>query len=416
MVNGEHATGKVIGRKRTADGELVGKYHPNRNLDTRQYEVEYQNGTREAHLMNSIAVALHLELDDDGKRWYTFDSIVDHKPGEGGKGRTKGWLLEIIWKDGTATWETLTAMKEMNMPRCAEYAKRLGLVDEPAFSYWVKFALKKRYRLLKQVVRRKRSNRFKYGIAVPRTVKEAYALDTANGNNFWAKAIDRKMSNVMVAFKPLDLGASPLEDCKEIPLRMIFDVKMDFARKARVVAGGHRTDPPEALTYLSVVSCDSVWLAFMLAKLNGLDMIMTDIGNAYLQGRTVVIVRALYGLKSAGAAWNHHLANELMQLEFEPVPADPDVWRRAHVKSDGTKYYEYVFVYVDDLLCLSVDPVGRIIQPLSDLGYRCKDVGKPTRYLGAEIAERGAWRYNGSTYCTRTWYRTTAYGLRMVDY
>jgi hypothetical protein len=84
--------------------------------------------------------------------------------------------------------------------------------------------------------------------------------------------------------------------------------------------------------------------------------------------------------------------------------------------SDGTKYYEYVFVYVDDLLCLSVDPVGRIIQPLSDLGYRCKDVGKPTRYLGAEIAERGAWRYNGSTYCTRTWYRTTAYGLRMVDY
>ena len=53
-IDGEHATGKVIGRKRTADGELVGKYHPNRNLDTRQYEVEYQDGTREAHLMNSI--------------------------------------------------------------------------------------------------------------------------------------------------------------------------------------------------------------------------------------------------------------------------------------------------------------------------------------------------------------------------
>jgi len=123
----------------------------------------------------------------------------------------------------------------------------------------------------------------------------------------------------MVAFKPLDLGASPPDDYKEIPLRMIFDVKMDFTRKARLVAVGHLTDR----------------LAFMLAKLNGLDMIMTDIGNAYLnaevtekyyaiagpefgelQARTVVIVRALYGLKSAGAAWNHHLANELMQLEF----------------------------------------------------------------------------------------------------
>jgi hypothetical protein len=176
------------------------------------------------------------------------------------------------------------------------------------------------------------------------------------------------MGNVMVAIKPLDLSESPPDDYKEIPLGMIFDVKMDFTRKACLVAGGHLTDPPEALTYSSVVSRDSVRLAFMLAKLNGLEMIMTDIGNAYLnaevtkkyyaiagaefgelQGRTVVIVRALYGLKSAGARWNHHLANELMQLKFEPVPADPDVWRRAPVKSDGTKYYKYVFVYVDDL-------------------------------------------------------------------
>jgi hypothetical protein len=205
------------------------------------------------------------------------------------------------------------------------------------------------------------------------------------------------------------LGVSPPDDYKEIPLRMIFDVKMDFPRKARLVAGGHLTDPPEALTYSSVVSRRSVRLAFMLAKLNDLEMISTNIRNAHLnaevteknyaiagpkfgelQGCTVVVVNALYCLKSAGAAWNHHLTNE---LEFEPFPADPNVWRRAHVKSDGTKYYEYVFVYVDELLCLSVDPVGRIIQPLSDLGYRCKDVGKPTRYLGTEIAEheiRGA--------------------------
>jgi len=59
--------------------------------------------------MNSIAAALHSELNNGGKRWYTFNSIVDHKRGIGGKGRTKGWLLEIMWKGGNATWETLTA-------------------------------------------------------------------------------------------------------------------------------------------------------------------------------------------------------------------------------------------------------------------------------------------------------------------
>ena len=66
-VDGEQATGKVIGRKRTADGELVSKYHPDRNLDTRQYEVEYQDGSREAHLMNSIAATLHSELNDNAR-------------------------------------------------------------------------------------------------------------------------------------------------------------------------------------------------------------------------------------------------------------------------------------------------------------------------------------------------------------
>jgi hypothetical protein len=38
---------------------------------------------------------------------------------------------------------------------------------------------------------------------------------------------------------------------------MIFTIKMDFIRKARLVAGGHTTKPPESLTYASVVSRDS---------------------------------------------------------------------------------------------------------------------------------------------------------------
>jgi hypothetical protein len=36
---------------------------------------------------------------------------------------------------------------------------------------------------------------------------------------------------------------------------MMFDVNMeDFRRKARLVAGGHTTDTPHAMTYESVVS------------------------------------------------------------------------------------------------------------------------------------------------------------------
>jgi hypothetical protein len=42
----------------------------------------------------------------------------------------------------------------------------------------------------------------------------------------------------------------------------VFDVYIDFTKKARVVARGHVTDPPSSLTYSSIVACDSVWLAF----------------------------------------------------------------------------------------------------------------------------------------------------------
>ena len=97
---------------------------------------------------------------------------------------------------------------------------------------------------------------------------------------------------------------------------MIFDVKMNgLARKAQLVAGGHTTDTPSSITYSSVVSRDSVRIAFLMAALNDLDVMSVDIGNAYLnvpnkekivagpefrtkQGMVFIITCALYGLNS----------------------------------------------------------------------------------------------------------------------
>ena len=104
---------------------------------------------------------------------------------------------------------------------------------------------------------------------------------------------------------------------------MIFDIKMeDFRRKSRLVAGGHMTDTPAAITYFSVVSSESVRLALMLAALNALEVKCGNVMNAYItapitekvwtilgpefgadQGKKALIVRALYGIKYAGAAF-----------------------------------------------------------------------------------------------------------------
>jgi hypothetical protein len=85
-----------------------------------------------------------------------------------------------------------------------------------------------------------------------------------------------------VAFKFLEEGETVPRAHKEIPCHIIFDIKMDFTRKARFVAGGHKTDPPLSHTYSSVVSRDSVRIGFLMAALNGLDILAADIGNAYI--------------------------------------------------------------------------------------------------------------------------------------
>jgi len=59
-------------------------------------------------------------------------------------------------------------------------------------------------------------------------------------------------------------------------------MKMDFSRKACFVAEGHMTEALSSITYSSVVSMESVKIAFLIAALNDLDIMSCDIGNAYL--------------------------------------------------------------------------------------------------------------------------------------
>jgi hypothetical protein len=43
-------------------------------------------------------------------------------------------------------------------------------------------------------------------------------------------------------------------------------------------------------------------------------------------------------------------------LGFSPTHIDPDVYYKKNYHSDGTAYYEYLLVYIDDVLAISLDP------------------------------------------------------------
>jgi Reverse transcriptase (RNA-dependent DNA polymerase) len=104
---------------------------------------------------------------------------------------------------------------------------------------------------------------------------------------------------------------------QEIRCHIVFDIKMDLTRKARFVAGSHTTEAPVSLMYSSVVSRDSIRIAFLIAVLNDIDIMSCDLENAYLnalchkkiwfegglecgedRGKVCMIVRSLYGLKA----------------------------------------------------------------------------------------------------------------------
>jgi hypothetical protein len=128
----------------------------------------------------------------------------------------------------------------------SEYAVTKGIDLEPAFNWWVPHVLKKHDRIISLV--RKRTTRYlkrthKFGIEVPKTVKEALALDRKNGNTLWVDAIVKEMKEVRIAFNILPDGRSAPIGYQKIPCHMIFDVKMEDYQTKSSTSGWWPSDP-----------------------------------------------------------------------------------------------------------------------------------------------------------------------------
>ena len=442
---------KVVKRLRGDDGRPIGRSHENPLLDTRMYEVEYADGQVREIQANLIAENMIAQTDSEGRHFLLLNTITGHEKDESAikkedgfvigrsgnripKRTTRGWKFLVEWKDGSTQWVPLRELKDSNPVELAEYAVENGIADEPALSWWVKYTLRKRDRILAKVKTKYWRTSHKFGIELPKTVKEAYEIDRRTGTRHWTIAIEKEMRKIMElgAFEvwedgmPIDLktGNKKLPGFQQIQCHMIFDVKLDgsFTRKARFVANGNQTDAPSSLTYASVVSRESVRIALLYASLNDLSILGCDVSNAYLnapcrekiwfiagpefgddEGRVMLIRKALYGLKSSGASWRHMISQTLVDAGYQNTYADADVWRRRAAKPDGFEYYELVLVYTDDILCVSHQP--QVTMDMLSQLYDLKDTVKPPqRYLGANIDRwtlpdgRDVWSMSGRDY------------------
>jgi hypothetical protein len=226
-------------------------------------------------------------------------------------------------------------------------------------------------------------------------------LDRENGNTKWRDAERIELTQVMGydTFEDKGIGYKPGSDFKKIRCHIVYAVKHDGRHKARLVAGGHLTDTPIDSVYSSVVSLRGVRLMCFAAELNGLDVWTTDIGNAYLEsyttekvyivagpefgelaGHTLIIRKALYGLKSSGLRWHERLSDVLRGMGFVPSKAERDIWMR-----DMGDHWEYIGVYVDDLIIASKDAEAIVNFLMDNHAFKLKGTGPVSFHLGCDF-------------------------------
>jgi Reverse transcriptase (RNA-dependent DNA polymerase) len=332
---------------------------------TRDSIVQLADGTIDEYYANVIAENLFSQVDSEGNQYVLMKKISDHRQDETAvpisdgwitmkngrrswKKTTRGWQLLVEWKVGGSDWIALKDFKESYSVEVAKYAKANKIAEEPAFVWWVNDVIRRRNRIISKIKSRYWKTTHKFSIELPHSVAEAFAIDKKNGNNYWRAAIEKEMSKIkgMGAFEQyenatpqqLQDGSRKLPAYQKIGCHMIFDIKMDgqFTRKARFIANGNETrDIASHHTYASVVTRESVRIAFLYAALNDLDILGCDVSNAYLnapclkkiwvhagpefggdEGAVMIVRKALYGLKSSGFSWKKTLVQNLMDMGY----------------------------------------------------------------------------------------------------
>ena len=132
---------------------------------------------------------------------------------------------------------------------------------------------------------------------MPKNVDDVFRIDTVNDNHFWRTAIEKELKTLYVAYKTYKQNGKyisleqirsdrkkHLVGYKEITIHFVFDVEFDgsFIKKACFCANGSKTDAPKYLSYSSVVSPESICIAFFLASLNDVEVFACNISGAYL--------------------------------------------------------------------------------------------------------------------------------------
>jgi hypothetical protein len=399
--DGQRFRARIVQAIEDSDREL--EEHPERvkfvcsmNNDAFEDIVAYSN------------ILQHLERDEDDQHVGRFRRITAHEgPLNSNHPSWKGSSYNVMveWEDNSITTEPLGIVAADDPITCAIYARAQDLLDTPGWKRSKSIAKKqkKMFRMANQAKLRsfRMAPKFQYGFEIPRDYAHDIRLDERDGNIKWGDCTVLEFEQLAEydTFTDLGVDGRPPDDFKKIRVHLVYAVKYDGRHNARCVADRHLTDIPLDSVYSGVVSLRGIRTLIFFAELNNLDTWVTDIGNAYLeavtseklfiiagpefgeqQGRTLIIYKALYGLRTSGLRWHDRFADVLRSQGFLPCVAEPDIWMRR----DGD-IWEYVAVYVDDLAYAMRDPQTFVNVLKEQHKFKLKGTGNIAFHLGCDF-------------------------------
>ena len=92
-------------------------------------------------------------------------------------------------------------------------------------------------------------------------------------------------------------------------------------------------------------------------------------------------------------------------MGFKSSITDPDLWIRPSTKADGEQYYEFILMYVDDILAISQDAVSEIREFSEKFKFKKDKMEPPEIYLGGILERKGlngnqVWEIRSTNYVT----------------
>ena len=83
------------------------------------------------------------------------------------------------------------------------------------------------------------------------------------------------------------------------------------------------------------------------------------------------------------------MAKNIGNISFKSCVADPDIWLRPAVRSDKTEYYEYILMYVDDILEISTNATSILKSQEGDtVQYKNSKIAPHQMFLGSNLQKK----------------------------